>query len=130
MSDYPYPKMKELGQLLADEFPDLKPQVRKDGGCRWFHESFESQPIFLSDHRVLWISVECLTDEDDGPDTAANSTKALKNLDVDEELTDSFVRELLLTHRDQSMPKKPARVLASWGVWKLVDPKPTIRISK
>ncbi len=74
--------------------------------------------------------MECLTDEDDGPDTAANSAKALKNLDVDEELTDSFVRELLLTHRDQSMPKKPARVLASWGVWKLVDPKPTIRISR
>ena len=130
MSDYPYPKLRELGQLLANEFPDLEPEMGKVGGGKWFVESFECQPIFLSDHRTLWISEECLTDEDDGPDTAANSTTALKNLELDKELTDSFVRELLLSHRDGSTPERSAKILAKWGEWRLVDPNLTIRVSK
>ena len=130
MSDYPYQNLRELGQLLANEFPDLKPEVGKEGGGKCFVDSFDCQPIFLSDHRVLWISEECLTDEDDGPYTAANSTQALKNLDLDKELANPLLRELLLTHREGSTPEKQARVLVKWGDWRLVDPNPTIRISR
>ncbi len=112
MSNYPVPEVEGTRPTPANEFPDLEPEMGKVGGGKWFVESFECQPTFLSDHRTLWITEECLTDEDDGPDTAANSTKALKNLEPDKELTDSFVRELLLSHRDGSTPERPARILA------------------
>ncbi len=123
---YPQEKLSELRRLIANEFPDLTPEA---GTASKHFVNYECRPILFGD-QVLWVSIECLTDEDDGPDTAANSAQALKNLDLDKELQAAFVRELLLTHRDDSTPERPARVLASWGAWKLVDPTPTIQVSR
>lgn len=126
MSHYPQAKLDELAQILAEEHADLKPEAETAG--KNFLAAYDCRPIVFGD-RALWVSEDCLTDEDDGPDTAANAAQALKRLDLVTHLDDPFDRELLLTHRDDSTPKiPPAKLLASSGVWRLVVPKPAVTV--
>lgn len=78
MSHYPQAKLDELAEILAEEHADLKPE-RGTAGKNFVAAYDDYRPIFFSD-RVLWVSEECLTDEDDGSDTAENAARALGKL--------------------------------------------------
>ncbi len=121
MSHYPQAKLDELAEILAEEHADLKPEPGTEG--KNFRAGYDCRPIFFYD-RVLWVSEECLTDEDDGPDTAENAARALGKLDLAHHLRDPLDRELLLTHRPDSTPSiPPAKRVMSWGSWSLVVPR-------
>ena len=126
MSHYPEDELNRLAKVLTEQLTEHSPRAGTAG--KSFNTNFDCRPIFLDD-RVLWVSEECLKDEDDGPDTVENAAVALRELDLVGRIGGPFVRELLLTHRDQSTPGDPAKVLASWGSWRLVEPSPSVRTS-
>lgn len=126
MSDYPQNRLDALAQALQGEFENPKPEsatAEKD-----FVGGYNCRPIFFDD-RVLWVSEECLTDEDDGADTVTNAALALKELDLKHHIETALVRQLLVTHREDSTPGPPAKVVGRWGSWRLVEPNPSVRIS-
>ena len=126
MSHYPQAKLNELAQILAEERADLKPEAGTAG--KNFLAAYDCRPIFFGDS-VLWVSEDCLADEDDGPDTAENAAWALGNLNLAHHLSDPLDRELLVTHRADSTPSIPAaKRVASWGSWSLVVPNPSVRV--
>ncbi len=124
MSPYPQTQLDELARILAEDFADPSPEAGTAG--KNFLVAYNCRPILFGD-RTLWVSEDCLTDEDNGLDTAANTAEALKELDLAEHLKDRLDRELLVTHRTDSTPSiPPAKLLSSWGSWNLLVPKPSL----
>ena len=127
MSSYPFEKLQQLAKALSDALPDQTFQAQ--GASKSFLESYDCGALRVG-NRAIWISEKCLTDQDDGSETVGNATKALLKLDVARHLlADPFLREVLLTHREDSTPGHPAKVLDSWNGWNLVDPNPSTRVS-
>ena len=123
MSEYPYERLRGVVAELQVRYPDATPSPVNSS--KYHVPPFESRGIHLNEHDMLWISEECLQDEDDSENTVDNVLKALEQLDFLSHF-DVFTQELLLVHRDQSIPALPAKIIGTWGVWKLIDPEPAV----